>query len=277
MEATDTNILPLTLSKRSSVLDGLTLLEVIPLERIKAFLKSDLLLMSCKWENYANEKLQLQAYKALYNKSLGGVVVKYSKPKHKWGRAFLCKSLGLSTMRRKVRNALIKGLYYDCDLKNAQPEIIRNLCESNHIPCPLIKRYCEDRPALLQEVQETYGVSRDIAKELFIRLCFFGTFNGWCIENKIVDKAPLEFITLFERELKDIADKAKKANPNLWETARKKKEEAGENKVLGSFFALFNQEYESRIVESVLCYLINQTDLLKVGKHSQPVGTYEYD
>jgi hypothetical protein len=94
--------------------------------------------MSCKWENYANEKLQLQAYKALYNKLLGGVVVKYSKPKHKWGRAFPCKSLGLSTMRRKVRNALIKGLYYDCDLKNAQPEIIRNLCESNHIPCPLI-------------------------------------------------------------------------------------------------------------------------------------------
>jgi hypothetical protein len=82
----DISSLPLNLTKRPSVLDGLSLLEVVPLERIKALLKSDLLLSSWEWENYANEKLQLQAYKNLYNKSLGGVAVKYSKPKHKWGR-----------------------------------------------------------------------------------------------------------------------------------------------------------------------------------------------
>lgn len=271
--------LPLTLAKRSSVLDGLVMLEKMPIERIKALLKSDLLLMAWEWDNYENEKAQISAYLKLYS-ALGGVSVKYVKPKHKWGRSFPVKSLGLSTIRREVRNALIKGLYYDCDLKNAQPEIIRNLCESNQIPCPIIKRYCADRPALLQQVQDHYGVSRDTAKELFIRLCFFGSFVGWCLENKIADKPPLEFITLFERELKDIADKAKKANPTLWETARKKKEDSGvnqENKVLGSFFALFNQEYESRIVEAVLCYLINHTDLMKTAGTNIPVGTYEYD
>jgi phage/plasmid-associated DNA primase len=272
-------VLPLTLAKRSSVLDGIIMLEKMPIERIKALLKSDLLLMAWEWDNYENEKAQISAYLKLYS-ALGGVSVKYVKPKHKWGRSFPVKSLGLSTIRREVRNALIKGLYYDCDLKNAQPEIIRNLCESNQIPCPVIKRYCSDRPALLQQVQTHYGVSRDTAKELFIRLCFFGSFVGWCLENKITEKPPLEFITLFERELKDIADKAKKANPALWETARKKKEDAGvnqENKVCGSFFALFNQEYESRIVEAVLCYLINHTDLMKVAGTKLPVGTYEYD
>lgn len=271
--------LPLTLTKRSSVLDGLVMLEKLPIDRLKALLKSDLLLMSWEWDNYENEKAQISAYMKLYS-SLGGVSVKYVKPKHKWGRSFPIKSLGLSAIRREVRNALIKGLYYDCDLKNAQPEIIRNLCESNNIPCPIIKRYCAERPTLLKQVQEYYNVNRDTAKDLFIRLCFFGTFVGWCLENKIADKAPLEFITLFERELKDIAEKAKKANPSLWETARKKKEDSGvsqENKVLGSFFALFNQEYESRIVEAVLCYLINQTDLMKIAGTKIPVGTYEYD
>ena len=274
-----TTALTLTLAKRSSVLDGIVLFEKMPIERIKALLKSDLLLMAWEWDNYENEKAQISAYLNLYS-ALGGVSVKYVKPKHKWGRSFPVKSLGLSTIRRDVRNALSKGLYYDCDLKNAQPEIIRNLCESNQIPCPIIKHYCSDRPALLQQVQTHYGVSRDTAKELFIRLCFFGSFVGWCLENKITDKAPLEFITLFERELKDIADKAKKANPALWETARKKKEDDGvnqENKVFGSFFALFNQEYESRIVEAVLCYLINHTDLMKVAGTKIPVGTYEYD
>jgi phage/plasmid-associated DNA primase len=286
------NALPLTLTKRSSVLDGLTLIEIIPQERIKALLKSNLLLTL--WgeeygydahskqitENYCNEKEQISKYFKLYNNTIGGVPVKYGKPKHKWGRAFPFKSLGLSCFRKIVRNTLINDLYYDFDLKNAQPEIIRLLCESNNIPCPIIKRYCADRASLLLEVQNHYGVDRDTAKQLFIRLCFFGTYYGWCKENKITNKQPLEFIVLFERELKDIAEQAKKENPSLYETARKKKEDSGENKenkVIGSFFGLYNQEYESRIVEAVLCYITNHTDLMKVAGTCVPVGAYEYD
>jgi len=286
------NALPLSLSKRSSVLDGLTLFEKIPAERIKALLKSDLLLLL--WsedygydthkkqiaENYANEKVQLQKYFNFYNTAIGGTLVKYGKPKHKWGRAFPYKSLGLSCFRKVVRNTLINDLYYDFDLRNAQPEIIRLLCESNNIPCSKIQRYCADRTTLLAEVQEHYGVSRDIAKGLFIRLCFFGSFIGWCIENKISNRKPLEFITDFEREIQDIAERIKKENTSLWETARKKKEDAGvnqEKKVLGSFFGLYNQEYESRIVEAVLCYLINHTDLMNLPNTSTKCGAYEYD
>lgn len=283
--------LSLALERRASVLDGLTLVEIIPEERLKAFLKSDLLLTI--WgddfqtdahkkqiaETYANEKAQLSAYYKMYRgHPIGGIPVKYLKPKHKWGRSFPTKSLGLSCLRRSVRNTLIDGLYYDFDLKNAQPEIIRLLCESNDIPCPIVKRYCENRAAILKQVQDYYGVDRDAAKQLFIRLCFFGTFKGWCIENKLTDKAELEIITLFTRELEDVANRAKQVNGDLYETARKKKETSGENKsrkILGSFFGLFNQEYESRIVESVICYLMNKTDLMKMGDVS--VGAYEYD
>lgn len=285
----NTNALPLTLNKRSSVLDGLTLLEVIPIERIKALLKSGLLLLAwdenynwegCDYFQYKNEKEQLTAYYKLYNKSVNAVSVKYGKPKHKWGRAFPYKSLGLSSIRRVIRNSLINDVYYDFDISNAQPSIIKNLCESNNIPCPIIKEYCADRKRIMAQVAEHYGVSANVAKGLFIRLCFFGSYYGWCIENKITNKEPLQFITLFERELKDIAERAKKENPALYESARKKKETAGENKenkVLGSFFALFNQEYESRIVEAVICYLINHTDLMKVEGSKTPAGAYEYD
>lgn len=286
------NALPLTLAKRHSVLDGLTLFEKIPAERIKALIKSDLLLLL--WsedygydshkkqiaENYSNEKDQLQKYFKLYNPAVGGSLVKYGKPKHKWGRSFPYKSLGLSCFRKIVRNTLINDIYYDFDLKNAQPEIIRLLCESNNIPCSKIQRYCADRATLLLEVQNHYGVNRNTAKELFIRLCFFGSFIGWCIENKISNRKPLEFITDFERELKDIAEKVKKENVSLWETARKKKEDSGinqDNKVLGSFFGLYNQEYESRIVESVLCYIINHTDLMNLPNTQTKCGAYEYD
>ena len=277
------NPLPLTLEKSVSVLDGLEMVEVVPMERIQALLKSDLLLVVWDKEKetgYPNEKEQIGSYYKKYNKKVGGVVAKYRMARHKWGRAFPDKSLGLSALRRATRNSMIDGIYYDFDLKNAQPEIIRNLCESNSIPCPIIKRYCSDRASLLKEGQDTYQVSRDIAKDLFIRLCFSGSFVGWTIDNKIQNRNPLEFITLFERELKDIAEKAKKANPVLYETARKKKEENGENKenrIMGSFFALFNQEYEKRIVEKVLCYLINKTDLMKLEGTKLITGAYEYD
>ena len=102
-----TSALPLTLNKRISVLDGLVLLEVIPIERIKALLKSNLLLLTSVWDNYENEVAQIKAYMALYNKELGGVPVKYMKPRHKWGRSFPVKSLGLSIIRRECRNAII--------------------------------------------------------------------------------------------------------------------------------------------------------------------------
>ena len=39
-----------------------------------------------------------------------------------------------------------------------------------------------------------------------------------------MDKKPLDFITNFERELRDIAEKTKAVNPTLYESARKSKE-----------------------------------------------------
>lgn len=125
-----------------------------------------------------------------------------------------------------------------------------------------------------------YGVGRDQAKELFIRICFYGTFGGWCIENKIGNREPLALITSFEREVRDIAGHAKKANPSLYETARQKRKKDGENdedKVMGTFFSLYCQEYESRIVETVLCHLQSNTKLVKYKMETMGAGQYEYD
>jgi phage/plasmid-associated DNA primase len=263
--------LPLSLRKRESVLDGMVMFEKVPLERLQAIARSDIL--------YPSEKEQIAAYIKLYQAApLGGVTVKYAKAKHKWGRAYPTKHLGLTQMRRAVRNTLIDGLYYDCDLKNAQPEIIRNLCESNLISCPMIKRYCDDRSAVLDEVKKSYGVDRDAAKQLFNRLCFCGTFEGWCRQFKVA-KPELEFIALFTRELRDIGEQARKVNADLWNTARKlhKDDNTEEGNTLGSFFAFYSQEYESRIVETLMCYLVNYTDLMKVDGTPHPVGSYEYD
>ena len=279
------------IEKRASILHSLELVELIPIERIKALIKSNYL-SNC-WEQdendphtkliretYPSEDSQIKSYLKNYSKTLNGVSVKYWKAKHQWGRAYPSKSLGLSCFRREVRNALIKGLYYDFDIKNAQPSIIKNICQSNNISCPKITRYCNERDIILQEVQTAYGVNREQAKDLFIRLCFFGTFYSWCRDHKIPNKQPSEFITDLSRELVDIAKRFKDDNDAIYQTARKKKEDKGENQennILGSFFALYCQEYESRIMEILLCHLTNQTELMKVRGIKKPIGAYEYD
>lgn len=287
----ENQLISIRLEKRASILHSLELVELIPIERIKALIKTGYL-SNC-WEQdeynphtkliretYPSEEKLIKSYLKNYSPTLNGVPVKYWKAKHQWGRAYPSKSLGLSCFRREVRNALIKGLYYDFDIKNAQPSIIKNICQSNNISCPKITRYCDERDIILQEVQTEYGVNKDEAKDLFIRISFFGTFNSWCRDNKLANKKPLEFITDLSRELVDIAKRFKEDNDAIYQTARKKKEDRGdnqENNIIGSFFALYCQEYESRIMELLLCYLINQTELMKVKGIKKPIGAYEYD
>lgn len=286
---------PLTLTEKKSSLDGMTMIEQVPRKRIKALLKSGKLLE--KWDVannfahqmasklYENEKDQLTKYLKKWNRKLGGVPVMYSKSqgntkKAKWGRVFPLKSLGLTTISRFTRNTLIRGLYYDFDLKNAQMQILWCLCKSNsngiQIDCEMLEDYCMNRKKWLDEIQEEYGVSKDVAKKLILRLSFCGKFEMWCADNKVEKKTPLKKIQKLEKELGEIAKTLSKHNTTLYETARKAKEESGTSKnVMGAFLSRYLQEYELRIMEDTMNWLMNKTEVFDKGAFK--VGTYEYD
>lgn len=289
---------------KSSFLEEVIMIEIIPIERIKALLKSGFL--KEHWDNkdeahsaivkknYDNEIAQLTAYLKAYNNDDKGIPVKYIKPKHKWGRAFPANSLGLTTIRRKVRNTLIHGLYKDYDLKNAQPTIIVVLCKSNNINCKTIEDYCLNRDKWLSRITKMYDCDRDTAKKLFIRLCFSGTFKGWLYDNKITkQKQPTQRIVDFEKEIEELSLIIKAQNKDLYETARQKNKNdltpkivGGKDKILGSMFGLYLQEWEYRIVGAVKEYLYDNTDLYRNpfiyknpynAENKTLVGTYEYD
>ena len=140
---------------------------------------------------YLNEKEQLKAYQSLFSKKLKGFSVRYAKAKHKWGRVFPTKSLGLTSFAKKTRNTLIHDNYFDFDLANAQPEIVRNLCRRQGIPipCEIIDKYCNERDAIIETIINASGgkADRDAVKSLMIRLSFFGGFTGWLKDNNIPD------------------------------------------------------------------------------------------
>jgi hypothetical protein len=185
-------------------------MEYLPKERIQALVISDKLAL--EWENptysqqyaiqnHVNEVEQLKAYLAKYSDKYGAGMCKYIKPKHGWGRVHPKKSLGLTSFGFKIRNTLIRDLYYDFDLKNAQVEIIRNICQQNNIPCEMVADYCSRRDGILKEISDTYSVNRRTAKKLVLRLCFFGTFKGWCVDQKVSNATEILWITNFVREL----------------------------------------------------------------------------
>ena len=279
--------LPLTLAKKESALDGIRLVELVPKERIVALINSDKLrkmwIVSRFHEKqlsalYATEKQQLEAYLKNYVKSAGGVVVQYKKTRAGLGRAYVYKSLGLTPFRRKTRNTLIAGIYLDFDIENAHPNILRIICESNQIACPKLTEYCRNRDNILRSVQDTYGVDRDQAKDLFIRICYMGTFSGWCQENGVSASIPaLDCITLFVNEIDTIAGIIKKANKGSpLMTYAQGQNKGNSSGILGTLISTFNQEYEERILECVICHLRRQTDLMKY-EGDWSTGTYEYD
>lgn len=280
----------MSISPKKSCLDGMFLLERVEYSRLEKLLDSDKLLT--KWNNnkynqilssrlYENEQEQIKQYKERYNKDLGGVLVKYKKSNnnkdgYNLGRVFPEKSLGLTTMCGKTRNTLIKGRYYDFDLVNAHIDILRNICEKYNISYVELKKYTENRDKYLQDVMEFYKVGRDEAKQLFLRIIFCGSFKGWVRDNRL-DKnvVILDFIKRFNEEVIQIGECLSEHNTELYELARKNKEKKGDTNFIGAFLSLYLQEYELRIVETMMIYLWNETSFLGEGAYIE--GTYEYD
>ena len=281
------SVISLKLEKQPSTLDDVTFLEYIEPTRLNALIQSPLLSEKYDLDNYSqilasqiysNEKHQLETYAKKYDKKTGCYLVKYKKPTHKWGRVFPLKSLGLTSFAKKSRNTLIRGRYGDYDLSNAQPSIVYNICKSNNIQCPYNEQYNNNRETILAEVMSIYSVSRNKAKNLFIRLAFFGTLYGWLKECGLdVNLKPTEFISNFIKELNTVANIAKDSNPELYELCRKMKENKGQKNIIGSFFSLYLQEYETRIMECAIRYLINDTSITNHPKSPMKILTYEYD
>ena len=89
-------------------------------------------------------------------------------------------------MMREVRAHLAEKYYWDVDMVNCQPSLLKQVLDKagpQPIPCPLLARYVCNREACLKEVVESCKVSRDDAKKLFIRVIYHGTVDAWTRES----------------------------------------------------------------------------------------------
>jgi len=279
----------LAITQEPSFISNKTFVEKIPRHYLEQLINSEGVLQS-KWDltnysqkyasqNYINEREQLRSYLENWNKKSNGFLVKYNKAKHQWGRVFPAKSLGITSFAKKTRNTFIKNTYYDFDLKNCQPEILRCICQANNIPCDIVIKYCNERESIIANIIASSGgkCNRDMVKSLIIRLSFMGGFDGWITENDLDLFPEPVIVKQYRQEVNTIANLIKNANPDLFKTMSRLKKEKGEDNVMGSFLSTYLQEYELRLVENVMKYLCYETSICSTDKPNQFLATYEFD
>lgn len=159
---------------------------------------------------------------------------------------------GLQGISRVVRHTITKGLYYDLDIKNCHPEILRQYCFKNSIKCEILAEYCNNRDSKLKELQENHSINKDDAKFAFLSI-----LNGGIpkiIKNRIDDSDCSElFIIKFYNELAQIRKEIynKPQNKKLVKRAEKTKGADGFN-LDGSVCNYLLCNHENKILEIMI-------------------------
>lgn len=253
------NHLNLSLMLKPSSLHNMELTETVDIHVLDKLINSNLL-QTTSWTigdyEFENEKEQLKMYRRLIRD--GGCKVTYHIGKTGIGRVYPHKSLSLGSIRRAIRHTLAHDKYADIDMENCHPQLLKQICEANNIRCRFLAEYVESREEKLKEVMDTYHVSRDEAKNLFIILAYFGSFDSWA--SKIATPLPpTEFIEYYCAELRTIGNKIAEANPELVHILEKEKKtnERKKNKKndIGSVTSYYLQSKEREILELLVAYL----------------------
>lgn len=238
----------LSLTKFDSILNNITCYEKVNIELLDKLITSSLLKESCNnpLMTYSNERTQLIKYKKLITDGIA--VVTYKKLKI-YGRSNPMYGLGLFMISKAIRHTLAMMYYIDIDIENCHPTILFQICIKYNIKCTYLKDYVINRQKYLNMVMETYNVSRDIAKNLFIRILYGGCFVNWTKDNNITYKC-LPIINKFIKEFKSTANIIYKNNKTICDSIDDK------SNIISSVVSYYLQEYEFRILTTIYKYCI---------------------
>jgi P4 family phage/plasmid primase-like protien len=260
----------LTIETQKSIFNGIKLNETINIRTLELLIGSDLLKVIDKNNNkvfineelkledcYENEKLQLMAYKKLYNYETENIEIVYKMNK-KYGRVYSNKNLSFIGLRKEIRYALAEDNYVDIDISNAHNAILKQICEYKGLKCDNLKKYVENREECLNEIIIEYETNRETAKQLFIMLLYYGSFDRWKQVNNICNKEQNKYLKDFQIELKKIGDNIVLNNPKMVKALITEKNK----NINGSIVSYFLQDYERRILEIVYEYLTDNNYII---------------
>ena len=169
-----------TLSSTNTFFKGKTFLELVDEKKLYALILSKNVCMTTKkwWEDHntlfqqgeiPNEHNFLKLlYRSLVRKNNKFYLKTSYFSRLEYGRVYPNKLMSQGIIRRKLRHFLCKDLYYDIDMVNAHPNILRCVCKKFGIACPYLQKYCSRRDEVLKYIMEESGFDRDTTKSCII-------------------------------------------------------------------------------------------------------------
>ena len=204
---------------------------------------------------YHSQYFYLQEYYKLLLNSGGKFIRKsYQFAKRKKAGRLFVEGPGIQKFQKKIRGALVEGVYYDYDMINAQPSILLNLCYNHDVKAKYLKKYIEEREEKLEELMESLDIPRDTAKQLFIQ-CLFDKNLKTRYNKKKIDNA---FFKSYDLEIKNIQEEFLKIYENR----------VGE-------IVVRNNNLPGQLLSLILC---EQEDIImRECASSAEVGVYMFD
>jgi len=227
---------------------------------------------------YSSIKEQVDCYYRAIRRDKKTKEVEMVRAKHGWGRAYPAGNLSIATMERFARNTVIDDVYYDFDIKCAQPTMCLNVCDDEGYlkKVPTIAKYVRNRDAVLDDGMAKYGKTRDEVKGVYNKVMNGGKIAEWYADNSDVKK--------FKAECEWVREQVRAVNPELYSSARMKNtadkdipESLRGNKNLRTMFSWWMAEMEFQYVSAVMEWCNNEGLMTKDNYQRYMIAGYTYD
>lgn len=152
----------------------------------------------------------------------------------------------LGGLPKNIRGALCGNLYYDFDIKNAVFSVLSYVCQKHNIKTLYLTKYIKERESILEEISKENKVTRDEAKEFFIRSINDETKVGSFRNGKNNIKS--SFFSVFDSEMKAIQRELAEIYP---EKFKKISDKENKNKY-GRLMTQIYYYYETKIIQEVI-------------------------
>jgi len=162
------------------------------------------------------------------------------------GRLQAKHSLSLQNLPRRFRHSVARGLYKDCDMKNAHPVILLFLCKMYNFPCRELEYYVENREKCLDEMK----IPREQGKRAYLALTNGGRDVGITNLNSLTTR-----FQAYRSEMKDLHLSFTKKYPDDYEKwCKYKKEKGKESNLPASFVNSLLCKWENKILGVLMEY-----------------------
>lgn len=158
------------------------------------------------WNGRREVRALVFKLRSAYDASTGAVPATYrfaDEGRCLYGRVYPEHGISLGEVSGPVRAYLLGDTWTALDFANCHPNIMEQELRAARRASPALAQYCASRDETLQDVVREYGVDRDAAKNLFIRLLYLGTFEAWAAEYHLraVLRKPTRLVEAFAKEM----------------------------------------------------------------------------